>query len=192
MQLAAARAIQESFGMPLALGFACAFVALALAGIVYDVRFRRIPNALVLAILAAGLIFTTLADPVWPGLRTGLAGVGVGFGIWILFYVIGVMGAGDVKYFAAMSAWLGPGLAWRTSLLCALIGGVLAVGFLLRDSRLARAFRAIALAPFLRSLPAPQVSDLTALEARRQLPYGVAMGLGAILAFLFPNILGVG
>ena len=109
-----------------------------------------------------------------------------------MFYVIGVMGAGDVKYFAAMSAWLGPGLAWRTALLCALIGGVLAVVFLLRDSRLGRALQAIALAPFLRAFPAPQVADLTALEARRQLPYGVAMGLGAIIAFLFPSILGVG
>jgi prepilin peptidase CpaA len=186
------RSIQEVHGPAVAAAFALAFVVLAGAGIVQDLRIRRIPNALTLAILGGGIIFLSLADPLWPGFRTSLAGLAVGFGIWIAFYAIGVMGAGDVKYFAAMSAWLGPQLAWRAALLSALLGGVLATAFLLRNRGLGRALRKFGLLPFLRSLQTAQVVDLNEDEARKQLPYGVALGLGAIIAFLKPDVLWTG
>jgi prepilin peptidase CpaA len=183
------RLIQDAYGLTVAGAFLLVFALLAVAGIVQDVRVRRIPNVLTLAILAGGLIFSLLSDPFWSGLRTAMAGVAVGFGIWIAFYAIGVMGAGDVKFFAALSAWLGPQLAWRAALLSALLGGLLAVGFLLRDRGLGRTLRKFALLPFLRSLQTAEVVDLNEDEARRQLPYGVALGLGAIIAFLLPDVL---
>jgi prepilin peptidase CpaA len=185
-------ALSSVHGIIVASAFAGAFLWLAVSGIVSDLRLRRIPNRLTLAILAGGLIFSVLAEPVWPGIRTSLAGVAVGFGVWIGFYAVGVMGAGDVKYFAALSAWLGPSLSWRAALLAALIGGVLATVFLLRNRRLARSLHGFALLPFLRSIKGAQVVDMKPDEARGQLPYGVAMGLGAILAFVFPNLLGAG
>jgi prepilin peptidase CpaA len=186
------RSIQQVYGMAVAAAFVLAFLVLAAAGIVQDLKVRRIPNLLTLAILAGGIIFSLLADPFWPGLRTALAGLAVGFGIWIAFYAIGVMGAGDVKYFAALSAWLGPHLAWRAALLSALLGGVLAAAFLLRDRGLGRTLRKFALLPFLRSFKTAQIVDLNEHEARAQLPYGVALGLGAIIAFLIPNVLWTG
>jgi prepilin peptidase CpaA len=175
----------------MATALAVAFVALALTGIVLDIRSRRIPNTLILAILAGGVIFWMLVEPLWPGVRTSLAGMAVGFAVWIAFYAIGVLGAGDVKYFSALSAWLGPAVSWRSAILAALIGGVLAVGFLLRNHGLGRALRGFALLPFLRSLNGVKVVDMKEDEARRQLPYGVALGAGAIIAFLLPNIVGM-
>ncbi len=186
------RSVQQVYGTAVTAASVIAFVVLALAGIIQDLKVRRIPNALALAILAGGLIFSVLADPFWSGLGSSLAGLAVGFGIWIAFYAIGVMGAGDVKYFAALSAWLGPQLAWRAALLSALLGGLLATAFLLRDRSLGRTLRKFALMPFLRSMQTAQVVDFNEDEARRQLPYGVVLGLGAIIAFLIPNVLWTG
>jgi prepilin peptidase CpaA len=163
-----------------------AFLLLVAAAITWDVRERRIPNVLSLVLLVGGFAFSALQQPVLPGLLGALAGLGVGFGIWIGFYALGVMGAGDVKFFAAASAWLGAGLAWRASLVAALLGGLLSVLFLLRDGRLGRTLRRLALLPLTRTLPTAQVMDLDHAAARRNLPYGVALGMGAILAFLFP------
>ena len=192
MESTAVQAIQAAYGTWVATGFVVAMVLLASVAIFYDVRERRVPNNLSLAIFAGGIIFCVLSDPVWPGLRTSVAGFAVGFGIWIPFYAIGVMGAGDVKLFAALSAWLGPSLSWRAALLAGLFGGILAVAFLLRDRRLAHALRRIALLPFLRTLKTSQVVDLSEDEVRRQLPYGVALGLGAIIAFLLANVFETG
>jgi prepilin peptidase CpaA len=141
IQSESVRSIQDAYGPVVAGAFLLGFVLLAGAGIVQDIRTRRIPNTLTLAIFAGGIIFSLFVDPFWPGLRMALAGLAVGFGVWIAFYAIGVMGAGDVKYFAALSAWLGPQLAWRAALLSALLGGVLATAFLLRDRGLGRALR---------------------------------------------------
>jgi prepilin peptidase CpaA len=181
----------DSQGAALTAALLGAFLFLAVVGMICDVRERRIPNNLSLALLVGGVIFWMLVEPFPGGLRTSLAGVVVGFGIWIAFYAIGVMGAGDVKYFAALSAWMGPALSWRAALLAALIGGLLAVGFLFRDRGLARALHKIALIPFLRSVQIHQPVDFKEDIAQRQLPYGVALGLGAIIAFFLPNAVGL-
>jgi prepilin peptidase CpaA len=165
------------------------FVCLVVAAIIWDVRQRRIPNALSLALLGSGILYCVLAFSAWDGLRTSLAGAAVGLGCWIVFYALGVMGAGDVKFFAAASSWLGPSLSWRAALVAALLGGVLATFSLLRSGRLASTFRRLALLPFTRSLPTPKVLDLDRGTAMQQLPYGVALGLGAGIALVFPNVI---
>jgi prepilin peptidase CpaA len=182
----------DARGAPVASTLVGVFLLLATVGMVYDVRSRRIPNNLSLALLVGGVIFWVLVAPSWSSVRNSLTGMAVGFVVWIAFYAIGVMGAGDVKFFAGLSAWLGPGLSWRAALLSAVIGGVLAVIFLLRDRGLGRTFRKLALIPFFRSTHVFQVVDMKEDEARRQLPYGVALGLGAIIAFLLPNVVGSG
>lgn len=165
------------------------FVILVLVAMTWDVRQRRIPNVLSLALLVIGVLYSGLQLSGWNGVWASLAGVGVGLGCWIVFYALGVMGAGDVKFFAAASAWLGPGLSWRAALLAALIGGVLATLALLRSGRLGQVLRRLSLLPLTRSLPTPKVIDLDQEAARTQLPYGVALGLGAVFAFVFPNVM---
>lgn len=102
------------------------YCLLLLAGAVMDVRARRVPNLLVVALLVlgigAGAAHVSLAATVPQALLAGA----VGLIIWIPFWFLGLLGAGDVKFFAAGSAWLGPALAWRAGLGAALLGGALA------------------------------------------------------------------
>lgn len=176
-------------GVPAGLAFGWALVLLVAAACISDVRARRIPNGLVLVIALAGIAFSALRFSPLPGLWSALGGIGVGLAIWIAFYALGVLGAGDVKFFAASAAWLGPAGAWRASLVAAAIGGVLAVGFLLRDSRLKSALHRMALLPLSRSIEVTSVGEMTGSEAKRQLPYGVAMGIGVVVAAMFPGVL---
>ena len=153
-----------------------------------DVRVRRIPNVLVLMILLTGVAFSLATRPLVPALTWSIAGLSVGFGIWIPFHVIGAIGAGDVKFFAAIGAWLGPSLTWRAAVAAALIGGVLSVGFLLRENRLGDTLHRVVLAASSRTarlLESPE----TAKPSRARLPYGVALASGALIAAWWPQLL---
>ena len=99
-----------------------AFAALLLTAVGCDLRTRRIPNALVGLGIALGLLFQTLA-PIGeglfaaPGTALGLVsaivGALVGLALFLPFYAMRVMGAGDVKLLAMVGVWLGAhGVAW--------------------------------------------------------------------------------
>jgi prepilin peptidase CpaA len=157
------------------------FLVLLLGACITDIRSRRIPNKLVLVLMACGLAFSlvvspTLSTPVrWAGsLLLGLA-------IWLPFYLSRMLGAGDVKLFAAASTWLGSAAVVEAALWSALIGGLLAVvwfvwshGFGFAVMRLSHASQQ------LRILREP----LPVAMNRRPLPYGVAMSLGLLVTVL--------
>ena len=79
------------------------------ASIISDLRSRRIPNAIPLALLGlfAGYAFTGAAGPaesLWKNLVIGALLLGVGF----VFYLGGRFGAGDAKLIAVAGLWTGP------------------------------------------------------------------------------------
>lgn len=170
-------------------GFGAIFVILVLLACASDVYRRRIPNGLVLVTALGGIAFSVVRLSPVPGVLAALGGGGVGLAIWIGFYALGVLGAGDVKFFAAASAWLGPAGSWRAALVAAGVGGCLAVLYLLRDSRLKSTFQRLALLPLSRSLDVTRVEEMSGAEVRRQLPYGVALGIGVVVVAMFPAIL---
>lgn len=176
-------------GVPAGALFGGAFVLLVVLAAVSDVRARRIPNALVAVLMLGGIAFSMVRHSPMAGMGSAFGGLALGLAIWIVFYALGFLGAGDVKFFAAAAAWLGPAGAWRASLIAAAIGGVLAVGFLLRDSKLKAALHRIALLPMARSVAVATLQEMSNGEARRQLPYGVALGAGAVVVAMFPAIL---
>ena len=75
---------------------------------VYDFRKRRVPNWLVLsgAVMALAAI-SFGAQPFDVGWTAALAGAAAGFGFLLLFYAMGLMGAGDVKFAGALGLWVG-------------------------------------------------------------------------------------
>lgn len=163
------------------------FSALLLAACVSDVRVRRIPNLLVLAILAAGVGWSFATRAPLQALTQSAAGVALGFAIWIGFWLAGVMGAGDVKFFAAIGAWLGPAATWRAALAAAIIGGIIAVVTLLQARALSPALRRLVLALSAGSLGVLGHAQDGENSPKRHLPYGVALALGALLVAWLPG-----
>lgn len=170
--------------MPLAL-----FLLTLLIGMTTDVRARRVPNVLVVIMLAWGLV---AAAAQWSPANTLLGAAGgtaVGLALWLPFWFLGLLGAGDVKYFAAASAWIGAPLAWRAALAAALLGGVMGVVVLLVQ----RGLRRTAADVVLQYQHASQIiatADVGAGDAKaRTFPYAVPMGVALGAAAIRPSLL---
>ncbi len=102
------------------------FVPLAISIAYMDVRYRRIPNKLVLLTLISGIALNCFFGG-WHGLLVSSGGLALAFSLMFFFHVFGTMGAGDVKLFAAIGAIVGVSLVLPTLLVVALMGGLLAV-----------------------------------------------------------------
>ncbi|WP_290652975.1 A24 family peptidase, partial [Aquisalimonas sp.] len=79
-------------------------VWLALA---FDVRQRRIPNALTFGAAAMGVAAQAMLGGT-TGLVTAVTGLAVGLAILLPGYLMRTTGAGDVKLMAAAGTFLGP------------------------------------------------------------------------------------
>jgi prepilin peptidase CpaA len=96
------------------------------AASIEDVVRRTISNWFALAALAGGVVCHCLAQG-WRGLPAALAGTAAGFGVFLIFYLLGGMGGGDVKLMAGFGALLGAGRLVEAAFWTALIGGLLAL-----------------------------------------------------------------
>jgi prepilin peptidase CpaA len=102
------------------------------AAAVVDFRIRRIPNYLTVPAAVLGLAFHTLA-PSGIGPLRSLAGLGVGFALLLLPWLMSGAGMGDVKLLAALGAWLGTANMLIAFALTALLAMLMVLGILLRS-----------------------------------------------------------
>jgi prepilin peptidase CpaA len=161
-------------------------MALAITAAVYDLRFRRIPNWLVLSGLLLGIGLNTLLFQI-AGLRFSGLGAGLALLVYVPLYVLRAMGAGDVKLMAAVGAIVGPWNWLGIFLLTALAGGVIAILLLVIKGRLRTAlWNAGYILREMSQFRAPYLKreelDVSHPQAVT-LPHGSVIGLGCI-AFL--------
>lgn len=148
-------------------------IGFGLAAVVEDLRSRSISNWTSGGALIAGLAFHTVNTGL-PGLGHAALGTLIGFGVFLVFYLLGGMGGGDVKLMAGFGALLGASSIVQAALFTALCGGVMAVLYL--------AFRGV-----WRKLGPPRPasgSDPADKKAADCIPYAPAIALGAWLALL--------
>lgn len=150
---------------------------------VYDIRFRRIPNWLVLTGLLAGVGLNTFLQQ-WSGVRTSLLGIILAFLIYFPLYLLRGMGAGDVKLMAAIGAIVGPANWFGIFIVSALLGGIAAAILLLARGRLANSLWNIGfLFQRLLSLKAPYAREELDLSSPKsvKMPHGVAIAAGTAI-----------
>jgi prepilin peptidase CpaA len=104
------------------MGLRLVFVALLAWAALSDLRARRIPNLACTLLLVFGIV-AALATSV--DLRAAVASVAIGLALWGPMHLLGFLGAGDVKLFAAAAAWLAPVATLRAAALAAVLGGAL-------------------------------------------------------------------
>ncbi|QBE63572.1 A24 family peptidase [Pseudoduganella lutea] len=108
---------------------------LVLQAAVTDLALRRIPNVLVLSGLVLSVLLHWRTGAEGAVLSTWLAGLAMGFFLFLPLYLLRGMAAGDVKLMAMVGAFAGPTLAFEIAVLSWLIGGVLAIGMLVANGR---------------------------------------------------------
>lgn len=106
----------------------------------WDVRWRRIPNALTFGSAALACVVYAAGEGV-AGAGFSAAGWLTGLVLFLPWFLAGGMGAGDVKLLAAFGAWLGPWQTLRACLFAMLAGGALALFVVVRQRRLGHAVR---------------------------------------------------
>jgi prepilin peptidase CpaA len=109
-------------GLPLGM-MSVALSALMLAAAFFDVRTRRIPNALTLSGFAVAIALRLTAGP-GAGID-GVVGAILAFVLCLPFFVMGVLGGGDAKLLMALGGFMGPRDLLMAMLVIASLGGVI-------------------------------------------------------------------
>lgn len=98
-----------------------------IAAIVDDLARRQISNWIPCSAFGAGLILQTVNSG-WRGAGSALLGTVTGAAVFLIFYLLGGMGGGDVKLMAGFGAVLGVKQLLEAALWTAGCGGLMAVG----------------------------------------------------------------
>jgi prepilin peptidase CpaA len=101
-------------------------ILVGLAATVDDLLRRQISNWIPIAALAAGLGWQ-IGQHGWRGGLDALGGAAAGFAVFLIFYLLGGMGGGDIKLMAGFGALLGALPVLKAALWTAGIGGILAL-----------------------------------------------------------------
>ncbi|MEQ1885151.1 MAG: prepilin peptidase [Bryobacteraceae bacterium] len=104
-------------------------ILVALAAVIDDLKRRHIANWIPVAALAGGFGWQ-IGRYGWQGFFWAAGGAVVGFSVFLVFYLLGGMGGGDVKLMAGFGALLGTNRLLEAALWTAGVGGVFAVGAL--------------------------------------------------------------
>jgi prepilin peptidase CpaA len=156
-------------------------IALGLgAAAIIDLKTRRVPNALTLALASVGVVCAALGLSDIT-LASSLVGLALGFVLMLPGHFIGGTGAGDVKLFAAAGALIGPASIVVAFFYTALAGGVLALLVACRRRRLAAT---IDRTRQLIVSGAANVADIEHPQRNNRFAYVPAIAVGCILAAL--------
>jgi prepilin peptidase CpaA len=151
---------------------------------VNDLATRRIPNRLLLAGLAGALLLHVLSAEPGTTLLSALGGMLLGLAIFLPFYLVHGMAAGDVKMMAVVGFFTGPTEAFQIAIFTWCAGGVMALFLLLLSSRLRQAFVNVGHLLSGLVMPGTRMSGMTLPQSAGSLPYGVAIALGTIVVLV--------
>ena len=131
---------------------------------VIDVRTFTISNRLNLAVaLLAPVYWLSIPLSLWPEVPIQIAGAVIVFLLLAAAFYAGLMGGGDVKLAAALALWFPPALTIKFLVLMSIAGGFLTLGLLAWHRAKRR-------------------------EGRPEIPYGVAIAVGALAILAQPYL----
>jgi prepilin peptidase CpaA len=151
---------------------------------VNDLATRRIPNRLLLTGLAGALLLHLLPAEPGAALLSAAGGMLLGLAIFLPFYLVRGMAAGDVKMMAVVGFFTGPTEAFQIAIFTWCAGGVMALVLILLRSRVRLAL--VNIGHLLSGLVAPgtKLADVTLPRSAGSMPYGLAIAFGTIVVLV--------
>ncbi len=151
-----------------------------IAAIIDDVARRRISNWIPCSAFAAGLILQTIQGG-WRGAGAALLGTATGAGVFLIFYLLGGMGGGDVKLMAGFGAVLGVKRLLEAALWTAGCGGLMAA-LVIGAGYVRQIWRSGSSAQV--KAPEGDSSDAGLKARRNSIPYAPAIAAGVWLSLV--------
>ncbi|MDD3024278.1 MAG: prepilin peptidase [Syntrophomonadaceae bacterium] len=154
-----------------------------LLAVLSDLSTRRIPNWLILS----GMLFALsyhLYTGGYSGLFFAFQGLAAGVLLLVIPFVLGGLGAGDVKLLSMIGAIKGSVFAFNSFIYMALWGGIIAIFLLLLNKRLKETLFKLSFGLFMVHAAGASISDsVEKNDISIYYPYGLAIGLGVLSTY---------
>lgn len=150
--------------------------------ILTDIRNRKILNIVTLPAILLAIIYHFSTSGLEGFLFSG-QGFLVGLGLLIIPFIMGGIGAGDVKLLAAVGAWKGTIFILYTGIYAGIIGGLIAIFILIKRRELIFTLKRMLFSTvFLKSTKGSLLvkDDVNGSFA---IPYAVPIAIGALVTF---------
>ncbi|CRK81534.1 A24 family peptidase [Neobacillus massiliamazoniensis] len=152
--------------------------------LITDVRKRKILNIVTLPTILVAFLYYSITLG-WSGFLYSGKGFLVGLGLLLIPYLLGGMGAGDVKLMAAIGALMGPSFVFYSFIYTALIGGAIALILIIKKHGFINITKSIFFnVVFFRS----SLGSMTISKDQNSsisFPYGVAIVLGTLCTLIW-------
>ncbi|MNN20644.1 Type IV leader peptidase family protein [compost metagenome] len=151
-----------------------------------DLDRRRIPNWLTFGSWIAALPVQIGNHGMTAGSTAWLYGWLLGLALFLPFYLLRGMAAGDVKLLAAVGAWLGASMALKIALATCVIGGIWALVLLLVTRQVRTTLSRVGHMLIAGVIPGATSAQPDSSVSAGSIPYGVAIAAGT-LTMLFAS-----
>lgn len=152
----------------------------------------RVPNLITFPFILSGWAYSTWAFG-WEGLLWSLGGTLLGMSILMLFYLIGGMGAGDVKLMGGVGAWIYITHTWYCIIGFAVTGALLAIVMVIVRGKWKHHYQQFwAILTEIMVIRDPEKLSAIAAERKKDmmlLPYGIPIAIATIGYFLWTGML---
>ncbi|MEC5409759.1 prepilin peptidase [Paraburkholderia sp. MPAMCS5] len=159
-------------------------IAFVIAAASTDIQCRRIPNVLVGAGLLGALFVQCWLKGMEAGAIAWMTGAVAGLALFLPFYLVRGMAAGDVKLLAMVGAWIGTSLVFYAALATCVIGGIWMLARTARRHQLRRVWANLRIIAH----PALRGAGAASIESVGSVPYGVAIAAGTIGVLLTATV----
>lgn len=165
-----------------------ALILILAISILTDLKSRKILNVVTLPAIVIALIYHSITAGFTGFTFSGL-GFLVGLGLLFIPFVMGGIGAGDVKLLAAIGAWKGTLFILYTGIYAAIIGGLFALIVLLKERKLGFTVKSMVFSLFyLRGTKGSLQISNTKGETL-SIPYAIPIACGALLTYIMEPFL---
>jgi prepilin peptidase CpaA len=159
------------------------YIALIIS-LITDIKNRKILNIVTIPTIFFGIIYFSITQG-WNGFLFSILGFFVGLGVLIIPFLLGGMGAGDVKLMGAIGALMGTSFVFYAFIYAALIGGVISLLLIIKSKGLRNSFKLVIynFIFFKRSFISKFINKDK--ENSIAFPYGVPIVLGTLCSLLW-------
>lgn len=160
-------------------------LALLILSVLFDIKERKIPNKLVLPFILLGLIYSTIFKG-GIGLLNSLFGIILVFVIFIIPFIFGGIGGGDIKLLMAIASISDLMFIFKTIIYTVLVGALFAFIIMAKERKLKTFYKNIKQIFFNIIYTNKMYTPLNEENSKEisTIPYSIPIFLGTIITYI--------